>query len=289
MQLFSIMGNSQRLDGGAMYGNAPKALWARWSPPDEENRIELACRALLIRDGDRLILAETGIGAYMEPALKRRFGVVEPGHVLIDSLERVGVDPDAITHVVLSHLHFDHAGGLLAAWREGEAPRLLFRNALYLVGDRAFERAEHPHARDRASFIPGLNELLQASGRLHRITGPDDHPLGERYRFRFSDGHTPGLTHLEILEPRRVVFASDLIPGTPWVHLPITMGYDRYPELLIDEKRALLETLAAEDGYLFYTHDPRCALSRVARDAQGRFSAIDPVERLEGWSAAGGT
>ena len=265
-----------------MYGNAPKALWSRWSPPDELNRITLACRGLLIRDGEKLILAETGIGTYMEPALKERFGVVEPEHVLLSSLQTLGIRPEDITHVVLSHLHFDHCGGALTPFQAGLAPQLAFPNATWLVGARAFERACHPHARDRASFIPGFTDLLMQSRRLHLIHGPDDHPLGPDYRFSFSDGHTPGLTHLHILTPRHIVFASDLIPGTPWVHVPITMGYDRFPELLIEEKAVLLEGLVADQGALFFTHDPTCALSGVSRDSKGRFSAVQPVAQLAG-------
>lgn len=282
MKFYSVLGNSQKLDGGAMYGNAPRALWARWSPPDELNRISLACRGLLIQDGDKLILAETGIGTYMEPALKERFGVVESEHVLLNSLESQGFKPEDITHVVFSHLHFDHCGGALRAFEEGKAPSLLFPNATYLVGARAYERACKPHARDRASFIPGFTELLEASGRLHLIHHPDDHPLGANFRFSFSEGHTPGLTHLHVLSPRHIVFASDLIPGTPWVHVPITMGYDRFPELLIEEKQALLEGLVADQGALFFTHDPTCAMSGVTRDAKGKFSPTAPVAALHG-------
>ncbi len=283
MKLFSIQGNSQKLDGGAMYGNCPRALWTRWSTPDEQNRIDLACRALLIRDGERVILAETGVGAYMEPKMRDRFGVVESEHVLLESLARVGVSQADVTHVVVSHLHFDHAGGLLTPYAEGEAPGLLFERATYLVGARAFERAEKPHPRDRASFIPGLTDLLRESGRLHLVDHPTDHPLGPRYRFHFTDGHTPGSLHLEILEPHYVFFAADLMPGTPWVHIPITMGYDRFPERLVDEKRAVLEEVLRRDGFLFYTHDPVCAMSKVARDDRGRFQAVERLERLDAW------
>jgi glyoxylase-like metal-dependent hydrolase (beta-lactamase superfamily II) len=280
MRLASVLGNSQKLDGGAMFGNCPKALWSRWCPPDSENRIDLACRALLVEDGSRLILAETGVGAYMDPATRQRYGVVEPQHVLLGSLEKLGVRPDDISHVVVSHLHFDHAGGLLTAYQPGEEPRLLFPRAQYLVGERALERATHPHPRDRASFIPGLVALLQDSGRLSLVAHPLDHPLGSGVRFRFSDGHTPGLMQLELVGERHVVFVSDLIPGTPWVNLAITMGYDRYPELLIEEKKALLEELLEDGGTLFYTHDPLLAASRVGRDEKGKLVATEPVETL---------
>jgi glyoxylase-like metal-dependent hydrolase (beta-lactamase superfamily II) len=274
--LTSVLGNSQRLDGGAMFGNAPKPVWERWIAPDAHNRIPLACRCLLVRDGDRRILFETGIGAFFEPALRERYGVVEAEHVLLASLAAHGVAPEDIDVVVLSHLHFDHAGGLLSAWAPDAAPALVFPRAHYVVGAEAWDRAVTPHARDRASFIPGLTELLAATGRVERVTGERSATLGEGYRFHRSSGHTPGLLLGEIAMPDGpVVFAADLIPGRAWVHLPITMGYDRYPELLIDEKKLLLEDLLARGGRLFFTHDPEVALGAVYRDAKGRFSTTD--------------
>lgn len=278
----SILGNSQRLDGGAMFGNAPWALWTRWIQPDELNRIPLACRCMLVRDGDRTLLFEAGIGAFFEPALRDRYGVLEEAHVLLDSLAAHGLTPEDIDVVVLSHLHFDHAGGLLAAWDGGEA-RLLFPRAAFVVGERAWERARAPHSRDRASFIPALHDLLQASGRLRVVTGPTDELLGPGYRFHLSDGHTPGLLLTELeLESGPLLFAGDLIPGVPWVHLPITMGYDRFPELLIDEKAALLADLQRRGGRLFFTHDAHTAVAGIGRDERGRYRATEPQAAVVG-------
>lgn len=272
----SILGNSQRLDGGAMFGNAPRALWTRWIEPDELNRIPLACRCILVRDGDRNLLFEAGIGAFFEPKMKDRFGVVESGHVLLDQLAEHGLSHEDIDVVVLSHLHFDHAGGLLARWQEGADAELLFPNATFVVGERAWARAQAPHPRDRASFIPALNELLAASGRLHVVTGRTDSVLGDGYRFTLSDGHTPGLLLTEIdLVDGPVMFAGDLIPGVPWVHVPITMGYDRYPELLIDEKQAILTDLESRGGRLFFTHDSETAVAGIGRGKRDKFTAVD--------------
>ena len=269
----AVLGNSQRLDGGAMFGNAPRAVWQRWIQPDEKNRIPLACRAMLIREGDRTLLLETGIGAFFEPKLRARFGVMEDRHVLLDSLAAVGVAPADIDVVVLSHLHFDHAGGLLTPWTEGEAPRLVFENATFVIGRDAWDRALDPHPRDRASFIPELQPLLNESGRLEIVEGDTSQTLGAGYRLHFSDGHTPGLMLVEVAsEEGPIVFAGDLIPGRPWVHAPITMGYDRYPELLIDEKTRLLDDLVARNGRLFFTHDAEVAMARVIRDERGRFA-----------------
>lgn len=279
----SVPGNSQRLDGGAMFGNAPRPMWEQWIAPDERHRIPLACRCMLVRDGDRTILFETGIGAFFAPALRERFGVVEDRHVLLDELVALGVAPEAIDVVVLSHLHFDHAGGALTAWREGAAPALVFPRAHWVVGAEAWARALAPHPRDRASFIPELPALLEATGRLERVTGETSAVLGPGFRFHRSEGHTPGLLLGEVAMPAGpVVFAADLIPGKPWVHVPITMGYDRYPERLIDEKTALLTDLLARGGRLFFTHDPTIAMGTVARDARGRFHTVDDRAAVRG-------
>ncbi|OZB59677.1 MAG: MBL fold hydrolase [Lysobacterales bacterium 13-68-4] len=280
MEFFSLTGNSQRLDGGAMFGNAPRALWSRWIEPDAENRIPLACRCLLVKNlGGRNVLFETGIGAFFEPALRERFGVVEDRHVLLDSLAAIGLSHEDIDVVVLSHLHFDHAGGLLAPWAQGEPPRLLFPNARFLVGAEHWRRALHPHPRDRASFIPELSALLGASGRLELVDGPHSQALGQSVRFHFSDGHTPGLMMAEV---GGLVFCADLIPGRYWVHLPITMGYDRWPEKLIDEKRAFLEDKLARGVRLFFTHDHDCALAEVVRDERGRFGTRNERSEIAG-------
>ena len=290
MKLWSLLGNSQKLDGGAMFGNAPRAMWEKWSPPDAENRIELACRALLASPlAGKTVLFEAGIGAFFEPRLRERYGVIEERHVLLDSLAAAGFKPEDIDVVVLSHLHFDHAGGVLAQWAEGQPPRLVFPNASYVVGREHWQRALQPHPRDRASFIPELPALLEATGRLELVDGAYSSTLGRAVRFHFSDGHTPGLMLAEIVGPEiidgdphgGVVFCADLIPGRSWVHVPITMGYDRSAELLIDEKKAFLEDKLARNVHLFFTHDPDCALAQVVRDEKGRFGTAHEVPELQ--------
>ncbi|HEY4107216.1 MAG TPA: MBL fold metallo-hydrolase [Polyangiaceae bacterium] len=281
----SVLGNSQRLDGGAMFGNAPRALWSRWLAPDDAGRIPLACRTLLLDDGARKILFETGIGTFFPPELRDRYGVLESEHVLLKSLAELGIRDSDIDVVVLSHLHFDHAGGLLAPFREGKKAELLFPRARFVVGRTAFERAEHPHLRDHASYIPALQPLLRESGRLELIEPSTKlgSLLGERVEFVETTGHTPGMLHARINGERaRLFFAADLVPGRAWVHLPITMGYDRYPEHLVDEKSALFAAFAERGEYLFYTHDPEVSASRVV-ESSGRYKPKDELGTFRDW------
>lgn len=274
MQFYAIEGNTQRLDGGAMFGNCPKVLWEKWTDIDEHNRIPLACRALLVQtDEGHNVLFEAGVGAFFPPKLKDRFGVVEEEHMLLKNLAKIGIAQEDIDQVVLSHLHFDHCGGVLSAYSEGE-PHLLFPNAKFYVGKKHLERAQNPHPRDRASFYPQIIEALVDSGRLELVEGPSHHELTFGVRFHYVSGHTPDLMTSLIETPAGLlVFVSDLIPAAPWVHLPITMGYDRYPELVVDEKQAFLEEMYQRDALLFFTHDPKIALASIVQDEKGRYSA----------------
>lgn len=286
IRVTSVEGNRQRLDGGAMFGNAPRAVWEKWIPPDERGRIPLACRCLLIEIDGTKILCETGIGAFFEPKLAERFGVETPDHHrLLENLAALGHSPESINYVILSHLHFDHAGGLLptfAALHAG-ADGLVFPNARFIVGEEAWARALKPHARDRASFIPELTARLEASGRLH-LWPKENLPaaLAPYLEFVKTEGHTPGQIHVLVKgENTRVFFCGDLVPGQPWVNLSITMGYDRYPERLIDEKTELFERALKEDWLLFYTHDPVVAASRIERKADGRVQPLEAREHLQ--------
>ncbi|MEP1859044.1 MAG: MBL fold metallo-hydrolase [Kangiellaceae bacterium] len=286
--LFSVMGNSQKLDGGAMFGNAPKGMWQKWVKVDEQNRIDLACRCLLVKEENsdgttRNILFEVGIGAFFEPKLKDRFGVVESEHVLLNSLADLGLSHQDIDIVVLSHLHFDHIGGMLTQWQENKSSELLFPNATIIVGKRAWERAFNPHFRDRASFIPELMEMLKQRDNVVVLEQASHAILGDDYRFHFSDGHTPGMMLAEIDMPTGpIVFCADLIPGAPWVHLPITMGYDRFAEKLIDEKQQLLSQLVSRNGRLFFTHDAEIACGRVSINDKNRYQLSDTLTELSG-------
>ncbi|MBF0409912.1 MAG: MBL fold metallo-hydrolase [Candidatus Riflebacteria bacterium] len=273
MILHSIEGNVQQLDGGAMFGNSPREVWQKWAKPDDRNRIRLACRGLLMVDDDgRKILFEAGIGNFFEEKLRERYGVLEAENVLVQNLEKQGFPHDEIDFVVLSHLHFDHAGGLLERLSDGSF-KLLFPKAKFVVSDVQFKRALSPHLRDRASYIPELNQMLKDSGRLTVVSTESSESPISGVRFSISNGHTPGLL-ISIISPDNspTVFISDLIPASPWVHCPITMGYDRYPELLIDEKKKILDFILNKNGKIFFTHDCDMPFGKLQIDNKGKYS-----------------
>lgn len=283
VKIWSIEGNRQKLDGGAMFGNVPKAVWQNWCPPDEYGRIDLACRSMVAEVDSKLVLFEAGIGAFFSPKLAERFGVQEPNkHLLLEGLDNLGFSAKSIDMVVLSHLHFDHAGGILPGYEEIENGNngLVFPNAEIVVGKEAWQRALKPHFRDRASFIKDLPQKIEASGKLN-LVDEGQSLLNGRLQFFGSNGHTPGQLH-SILEGdnESIVFCGDLIPGTYWVHIPITMGYDRFPELVIDEKVAFYKKAIDASYWLFYTHDTNYACSKVKTNEKAKVVPILSKECL---------
>ena len=262
MKVHAIEGNRQHLDGGSMFGNAPKAMWQKWTQVDENNRIPLATRALLVQ---------------LDDGRKKRFGIEPDEDVLLRNLKKLGVEETDIDLVVLSHLHFDHAGGLLPEYGD-DPPKLRFPNAMYYISEAHWQYAHNPHPRERASFIPLLHELLNSSDRLVLIDKPEHRDLNFGVRFHFSEGHTQGLMLSEIdTENGPLVFVTDLIPGNAWVHLPLTMGYDRFPELKVDEKQNLYESLEGQNARFFYTHDPKIVCASLMQDEEGRYFG-EPVD-----------
>ncbi|MBT4761711.1 MAG: MBL fold metallo-hydrolase [Bdellovibrionaceae bacterium] len=279
IKLTSIEGNSQMLDGGAMFGNAPRVMWEKWVPPDKEGRIPLACRSLLVEIDQTKILLEAGVGAFFEPKLAQRFGIQQPEtHLLLQNLNELDLQEEDIDYVILSHLHFDHAGGLMPSYNNLTSnPGLHFPNAKYIVGKLAWERAQNPHSRDRASFIPDMIQRLKDSQRLIIVDTPTLPELfGEHVEFFLSHGHTPGQLLTRIKNNKQnIIFLGDLVPGAPWVNLPISMGYDRFPELIIDEKKKLYESMDQKNTLLFFTHDANYASAKLSKNEKGRWVATD--------------
>lgn len=276
IQITAIEGNRQWLDGGSMFGNAPRAIWQKWTEVDEQDRIPLACRCLLIEWNGLKILCEAGIGAFFEPKLAERFGVQDhESHKLLENLNALGIQPEDIDYVILSHLHFDHAGGLLPSYQELSRGHddLIFPKAQFVIGEKAWQRAQTPHPRDRASFVPLLNKKLSESGRVTLIKNCEvPAQLTGLLSFFESNGHTPGQMHTLVhCKDKDIVFAGDLVPGEAWVHLPITMGYDRFAEKVIEEKQELYNNFDNKNLFLFFTHDPQSAMGRLSKNDKGKF------------------
>lgn len=270
MKLFAVETNTIKLDGGSLFGNAPKTMWQKWMICDEANRIQLACRALLVmEDNGHNVLFEAGLGPFFEPKLRERYGI-ESEHKLLKNLSAKGLGENDIDAIVLSHLHFDHAGALLSSYEDGPL-RLLFPNAKYYVSTQHWSYARNPHFRERTSFIPQLHFLLESSERLVLIDN-DKHSDLNLCRFHISNGHTVGLLMTELdsaIGP--LVYASDVIPGIPWLHLPITMGYDRFAALIADEKQKLLARLSEKNGLILFSHDPHTACANISYDENGKY------------------
>lgn len=269
MKITPLEGNRHALDGGAMFGHVPKAVWTKFYLPDENNRIELASRALLIEDdkGD-LFLFDGTIGTILPPKEKEHYGVVGEENQLLASLKKQGVEPHEIKGVILSHLHFDHVGGIFSRINGKLSP--LFPKADHFVTRTHFERACKPRIRERASFLEEVPSVLKESGKLKLLESGD--PLPFPAEWYLAEGHTVGLMVILLYAPHLVALTTDLIPGIPWAHLPITMGYDRYPEKTVEEKEALLERVVKENGSLFLTHDPLFPFATIKKS--DRFTAV---------------
>ena len=246
--------------------------------PDESSVRQMFVPCYLIEHENGLLLWDGGLPravAEAEGPVSIDGGSMVYDHWIVDQLADMGLTPGDIDYMAFSHLHFDHAGGLLSAYEDGKAPELLFPNAKYLVSEKHWQRAVKPHPRDRASFIPKLNALLEQSGRLVFVNDSSCDLL-PGVTFEFTDGHTPGMMHSTIAD---VVFCADLIPGKAWIHVPISMGYDRFPELLIDEKTNFLNEHSQLNHRFFFTHDPEISVAKTVLN-EGRFSTTDEQKIL---------
>jgi glyoxylase-like metal-dependent hydrolase (beta-lactamase superfamily II) len=259
-----------KLDGGAMFGNVPKPLWEKLIPADADNRIRLATNSLLVRTKDRLVLVDAGNGTRGSEKHLRVFGI-EP---FADGPP--GIDPAAVTDVVITHLHFDHCGGLAAAGPEGpEGPPLRFPGARIHVQKSNLENARHPNPREKASYLAANTALLERS-ELKATHGTEEILPG--IWVHRSDGHTRGLQWVEVRDgTRSLVFPSDMIPTSRHLPLPYAMGYDICVERLMAEKEELLKRAVENDWILVFVHDPDVPAATVKIDGRGHFAVREAV------------
>jgi glyoxylase-like metal-dependent hydrolase (beta-lactamase superfamily II) len=261
---------SYRLDGGAMFGTVPKALWAKEIPADAENRIKLATRSLVVETGERTFMADAGNGDKGTDKFKAIFDIQ---NTLVSAS---GFDPGTVTDLVLTHLHFDHAGGA-TRYAPAGPPDLESRypEATIYVQAANFENAKAPNAREKASYLKE-NVFPLESGKLRLTDGSEEiHPGIWVHR---SDGHTRGLQWLEVRAgAETVVFPSDLIPTARHIPLAYTMGYDICAEALLAEKEDFLRRAVQGNWIVVFVHDPDIPAARVTVDAHGRFSVAEVV------------
>jgi glyoxylase-like metal-dependent hydrolase (beta-lactamase superfamily II) len=251
------------LDGGAMFGSVPKALWSRTNPPDEKNRIRLAMRCLLLEGEGRRILVDDGLGDKFAPRFGEIYRVELEPHTLERSLGLLGLTVEDVTDVVLTHLHFDHAGGSTRRTGDRLVPRL--PRARYYVQRRNWENAAAPNPRERASYLPENFEPLREAGVLTLLDGPQQPWPG--IELFTADGHTRGQQLVRVSgDGATLYFVADLIPTASHVRIPFVMGYDVAAIETMAEKRALLERASRENAWICIEHDPVVALARPAVD-----------------------
>ena len=257
------------LDGGAMFGVVPRALWERRYVPDERNRITLALRCMLIIDGPRRILVDDGIGNRWDGKSRELFDL--GNSTLDEQLALVGVTRHEITDVVLTHLHFDHAGGTT-----DDSAALRFPNATFHLQRRQWKWAHTPSEKDAGSFRPGDYAPLVKSGRLHLLEGNTE--LYPGVHLFVSEGHTVGLQLVRLeVEGKTLVFCGDLIPTTAHLRTAWVASYDLYPLTTIEEKKQLLAQAVEEGWLLFFEHDPHVAVCTVKDDGAGHVIVDETV------------
>ena len=279
-----VMTGDLRLDGGAMFGVVPRILWSRTNPPDELNRIAMTMRSLLIRGGGRTILVDTGAGRKDSEKFAKIFALDDAPYSLETSLAALGVAPEEVTDVILTHLHFDHVGG--AVRRDDGALRLAFPNAMHFVQRRQWEWALHPSDRDKASYLPDNFLPLRDAEKLALLDG--DTELFPGISLRVVDGHTFGQQLVRISnDTRSLLYCGDLIPMSAHVPGPYIMGYDLQPIVTLEEKTAMLEGAVRNRDILMFEHDPGVEAALVTRDERGyRISETGSIVDLLGSPSA---
>lgn len=265
MRLYAIETGHFKLDGGAMFGVVPKALWERTNPSDQKNRIDMAARSLLIEEGDRLILVDTGLGNKQSEKFFSHYALWGEDN-LNSSLAKVGFHPDDITDVFFTHLHFDHCGGAIVRNKKGFYEPA-FKNARFWSHQDHWQWATQPNVREKASFLPENIQPIQESGQLNLLSSSQT-PLG--FDVLLMDGHTEKQM-LPILhyKGKTIVFTADLIPTAGHLPIPYVMGYDTRPLLTLSEKESFLETAVNKDYLLFLEHDAHHELISLKKTEKG--------------------
>jgi glyoxylase-like metal-dependent hydrolase (beta-lactamase superfamily II) len=270
MKIYPIESGHFKLDGGAMFGVVPKSIWNRTNPADQNNMIDIAARCLLIETGDRRILIDTGAGNKQSEkffSYYYRWGDA----TLEGSLKACGVDPNSITDVFLTHLHFDHCGGAISWNKDRTGYELSFKNARYWTNKKHWDWAVHPNDREKASFLKENLMPLEESGHLHYLdlTGEliQDTPFG--FQMVVVDGHTEKqMLPLISYKGEQLLYTADLIPTTGHIPLPYVMGYDVRPLITLKEKKEILDLAQKNNWLLFFEHDAHhelCSLKNTDR------------------------
>jgi glyoxylase-like metal-dependent hydrolase (beta-lactamase superfamily II) len=268
LRLTMLNGGNFRLDGGAMHGVVPKTIWSKLASCDDLNRVEYSTRCLLVETAGRRVLIETGNGDKFSPKLKDIYGI-DHDRAIGDALREVGLEPEAIDFVVMSHLHFDHSGGTT---RQGAAGALepVFRRARHVVQAREWQDATHPHERNRASYLAENILPMKDSGLLEIVDGETE--IAPGVRVIPTPGHTAG--HQSVLLGQlggpRAIFLGDVVPTAVHTRLPFVMGYDLDPARTVETKRAIFERAIAEDWLVLWGHDRDHHGGRLGVDKDGK-------------------
>lgn len=272
-----LSGGTFRLDGGAMFGTVPKVVWDKLCPADAENQILMATNCLLVRGevaGRRhVILVDNGNGDKEDDAFMARFKVEGRG-VLDRELAKHGLKPEDITLCILTHLHFDHAGG---STRLDAAGNLVpsFPNARYVVQRQDLEDARRPHLRVKASYLPKNWEPLESAGLLETVDGSTE--LLPGISVRLAPGHIAGLQNVVIEgDGRKLVYLADLIPTARHIQPAWVMGYDLDVVTCVDERQKVLDEVTGTGAVLVFEHDPDLPAGTVSKDAKGRY-VVEPA------------
>jgi len=254
------------LDGGAMFGVIPKVLWNKTNPADDLNRIQLALRTMVIKSEEKIILVDTGVGQKMNEKLSKIYNVDHSNYELVQGLAAKGIQPDEVTDVIVTHLHFDHVGG--ATYYDGEDLKLTFPTANYHVQGEQWYWANNPSMKDRASYMPENFKPIEEAGKLNELSGPVELFPGIEMLVMY--GHTAGMQLPKISDGETtLLYCADLMPTAAHIPLPFIMGYDNNPLITLEEKKRLLPQAVEENWILVFEHDPLRAAGTVRKTDKG--------------------